>query len=356
MVYDPFGAATASGEEAQTRLISLRRPKLLDFDLRALEWSDSRKRRAEAQEPTPSPGSVAPRAKLLSEKRTHEAPPDPQPGQVERQAVRVVEKEVFVEPVSIFGGVPLVDDRIRTVVNFILEHVNSPEVEVEAKLGFLFETQQNMRAIHLVPVTCETPISKESNKDTRFISDVGEAFFQNLNEKLNRRVEETERDTARRVDYIQTKEIDVMWPGRVRETRALKPRPDGREEFETIRVQTKRRLGDLNMLCPGRVADIRYSASSETNADIPFNSRPTRQRTKDRLSYKYESLSIDITSVETLEGSNQDSSRTHEVEVEIDQTANLYDEVMKYQNGDASSKLFEIATEMVNTVRLLLEE
>ena len=101
--------------------------------------------------------------------------------------------------------------------------------------------------------------------------------------------------------------------------------------------------------------DISYSSSSQAKDGIPFKSRPTQQRTEDRLSYKYGRFTVNLTSVETLEGSNQHSSRAHEVEVEIDQTANLHDELMKYQNVDASLKLFEVVTEMLNRVHLLLK-
>ena len=103
------------------------------------------------------------------------------------------------------------------------------------------------------------------------------------------------------------------------------------------------------------VSRILITPSSQTNPDIFFKSRPTKQRIKDRPWYKYKRFTINITSIETLQGSNQNSSRAHEVEVEIDQTANLYDELMKYENVDASSQLFQVVTEMVKTVCLLLE-
>ncbi len=47
---------------------------------------------------------------------------------------------------------------------------------------------------------------------------------------------------------------------------------------------------------------------------------------------------------------------THEVEVEVEDPSELYEEACKYRHGDATSKLFDIAASLVNTVRLLCDE
>eukprot|EP00178_Gracilaria_changii_P009535 TRINITY_DN2783_c0_g1_i1.p1 TRINITY_DN2783_c0_g1~~TRINITY_DN2783_c0_g1_i1.p1 ORF type:complete len:431 (+),score=66.15 TRINITY_DN2783_c0_g1_i1:137-1294(+) len=352
MVYDPFGSNADNKDNASTqRLVSMRRPPICDAQLSSLEWGvpDSRKRsRTEAnfaqdQNPIRSTPQSAQQTKSTEQSE-------------KRDNIRYVEKIVYEEPTTILGVPPLVDDRIRHVVDFILKHVNSNEVEIEVKLGQLFEKENGLRATTVLPVKCETSMDPKTNQGTRFESNVGEKAFYTLNNTLNKRVELTERETKNKVHYTRTKHLDVHWPGKVRETKELRKSPDGSEYYQTIRVQSKTRLGDMNVICPLSLLDMRYSASLEKDAQIPPNSTPSRQRMKDRISYKYEYLSIDITCVtmESLAG-QAEGQRTFEVEVEIDSVANLFQEVTKYRRGDSTSKLFDIATCLVNTVRILQE-
>lgn len=360
MSYDPFYVANPQDgdtEAKKRKLISVRRPPLFDVPLSKLEWNNGDLGHRKRGKPEPQLNASASRGDASETRQNHmQQSTDMSAGGSTREVIRVVEKIVHVEPTTIMGVPPLVDDRVRYVVNFILEHVNSPNVEVEAKLGTLIEKSQDVRAIELVPVLCETPIRSESNKDTRFQSDVGGEVFTRLNTRLNQRVESTAKQEQGRIQYLRTREMDVFWPGRVRETRVRRNAPDGTEQYETIRVQSKKRLGDLNVLCPNKIADIRYSASAEQDCNIPPNSTPQMHRIKDRISYKYEYLSIDITCVEMQDNASREPLITFEVEVEIDPTTDLFGEVLKYRHGDETSKLFDIAGSLVNTVRLLLEE
>lgn len=290
--------------------------------------------------------------------------------------VRVIEKPVVYEPSSIMGNPPLVDDRVRHLVQFILQHVKEGNIEIEAKLGSLIEKDQSVRVIHLVPVICETPIRPESNSDVRFESDVGEELFGKINERLNGRVEETSNRPKQNklinpnlpphinggtVSYVRTQEADVYYPSRIRQTRRPSAanavsNPQQRPIYDqVVRTQRKTRLGDLNVLCPGSICDIRYSASREEDCKVPPTANPEMQRDKYRLSYKYEYVSVDITTVEMVTRGGK-LKTTHEVEVEVDPAAvNLFKEVTKYLQGDESSKLFDVATSLVQTVRVLLE-
>lgn len=333
--YDPF--APASDDPAAKALVSntlthVRRPHILTVPLTPLEWKPNLDQNRKRSRP---PSDFAPSKKTIV-----------------KEVIKYIEQD---KPSTIMGGPPLVDDRIRYVVNFILGHVNSSNVEIEAKLGLLLEKEKGVRAIELVPVLCETPIRQDSNQDTRFASDVGGEMFRLLNTRLNARIEKTLESGGKSIAYLRTHEEDVYWPGRVRETKQKRKAPDGTEYLETIRVQKKERLGDLNVLCPGRFADVRYSASLEQDCQIPNSGTPQYCRVKDRISYKYEYLSVDITCVEAQSAHGTGTDTSFEVEVEIDPSANLYGEVVKYRKRDETSKLFDIATSLVNTVRILLE-
>ncbi|PXF44527.1 mRNA-capping enzyme subunit beta [Gracilariopsis chorda] len=352
MVYDPFGSASDDPrQQSVQKLVAFRRPPICDVQLTSLEWGAFEARKRTRTEPNRENGqSHAPGQQNAPSRNSAEQiePQRPQP--------TVVEKIVYAEPTTIFGIPPVVDDRIRYIVNFILEHVDSSNVEIEVKLGLLIAKEHNVRATQVLPVTCETAINQQSNHETRFESNVGEQMFFNLNNRLNQRVEQTERETKNKVSFTRSRHLDVYYSGNIREVKEIRKRADGSEYYQTIHVQSKTRLGDLNVLCPIAQLDMRYSASREEPAEIQPNMVPTRQRLKDRISYRYEYLSIDITCVhmETL-GGTSGSLRTYEVEIEIDSSARLFDEVKKYRQGDDSSKLFDIATCLVNTVRILLE-
>ncbi|CAN8063198.1 unnamed protein product [Agarophyton chilense] len=354
MVYDPFGSNADNAENAPAhRLVSVRRPPICNAQLSPLEWgiTESRKRKR--------PNGIPP----ADQTHIRSAPP-PAPKtksatehSEKRETIRYVEKIVSAQPLTIMGVPPVVDDRILHVIDFILQYVTSQNVEIEVKLGLLLAKETGKRVKDVLPVKCETSISPETNNEARFESNVGDKVFSMLNQALNKRVEATQQDSNNKVQYNRLQHLDVYWPGRIRETKELRSSPDGSEYYQTIRVQSKTRLADINFLCPMHVLDMRYSASLEQDANIPPNTNPLRQRVKDRISYKYEYLSVDIASVTLKSMNNQDEGQqTFEVEVEIDPSANLFEEVTKHKRGDKTSKLLDIATCLVNTVRILREE
>lgn len=386
--YDPFASKDADPavSGATPRRTGNLQQNILSRNLQSLPWqmpphhtSEGNGRPAKRPRP-PIPhsaavGSSAPRGPLVNgalAAKSGDGPSNSRGGERERVVERVVEKVVerVVEKViavpeeqsTILGVPPLVDDRVRVLVNFILQHVTEPGIEVEAKLGVLIEKYKQVRATDLVPVICETPLRPEQASDTRFESAVHHTFFAHLNAELNQRVDATGigEDLKARVMYVRTKEIDFFWPGKIRETRRFVRDPaTGEESYERVRVQRKTRLGDLNFMCPFNLLDVRYSASKEADVSLPSNNGPDprRQRAKERISYKFECLSVDITAVETTDPeAGLFKNTTHEIEVEIDESADLFGEVQKYRAGDPDSQLFRIASSLVNTVRLLMEE
>jgi polynucleotide 5'-triphosphatase len=363
MRYDPFGTPAPddpvleqNGNSSTNSQVLFRQcPPIMQVPLTPLEWKTDA-----------STDKVHKRPRIKSDlEHVHAARADCAPQVTTRIVEKVVEKIVTVpasEPVTIMGGPPLVDDRVRNLVNFILHHVTAPGVEVEAKLGLLIQKYQNVRACGLLPVICETPVRPDVASEIRFESSVHHTVFAHLNTELNRRVEATASypDVTSRVVYLRTREVDLFWPNKVRETRRILVDPHtGMETLERVRVQRKNRLGDLNFLCPASALDVRYSASLEENVPPPppGEADPPKRRVKDRISYKFDSLSIDITAVEMTDpGANLFSHCSHEIEIEIESSANLFGEVEKYRAGDPSSNIFRIATSLVNTVRVVMEE
>lgn len=366
MRYDPFASASDQDRVPPDPSQSVgyfskldRWPGVLSTALTPLEWkggnigSDATDLKRDTKRPRASTH--------VSESTAVTAQSEAPPKVVEKVVEKVIRVPV-AEPLTLLGLPPPVDDRVRNLVSFILQHVTQPGVEVEAKLGTLIVKSKNIRACDFVPTLCESPIRAEEAADIRFESAVHHSCFAYLNKELNRRVEATSSlpNASERVMYLRTRELDFFWPDRVRETRQMSGSDEnGNETYETIRVQRKTRLGNLNFLCPSSIMDVRYSASLEMDASRPPRNvaDPAKRRLKDRISYKFDFLSVDITAVETTDpAANLFNQPTHEIEIEIDSSANLFGEVEKYRNGDPTSQLFRIATALVSTVRIIMEE
>lgn len=356
MAYNPF--APSGDGNARRYAKPPRWPPIFETKLTSLEWGkadSSRKRHRPESESTrrrPDTSRSEPDWKRADSTRSDRPRTAPEPA----SAVTTTNTSALppVAGLTIMGGPPILDDRIRVVMNFMLAHVRAPDVEIEAKVGTVFEKASNGRAAEMIPVQCATPVLETSNGDIRFESAVDMSIFSALNTVLNQRVNDTAvSGGVGKVEYTRTKEVDVYWPGRVRETRVADS-SSGRDVFRTERVQTKKRLADINFICPGGSFDVRYSASVERDASIPAGASPTKQRSKDRISYKFEYISVDITMVKMNEGGQE--TLTHEVEVEVEDAKRLYEEVCKYNGGDQSSKLCAIAISLVHTVNIILEE
>ena len=62
----------------------------------------------------------------------------------------------------------------------------------------------------------------------------------------------------------------------------------------------KKRLADLNIYCPNRHFDYRISISTETEVPDKPQGRLLFERHKERVSYRHEIFSFDLTTVDTV--------------------------------------------------------
>lgn len=384
MTYDPF--ATDDTPHTSRRLTHARKPRLFSKRLHALEWNpagnttssagdvrSNRKRPRPAERPAngnnnnsnmhdvnAADGSEHGRATNHSSRRP--SPPPSQSAAAVSVSARPPSTPNVPPPASavsltILGEPPLVDDRVRSVAQFMLAHVKSGDVEIEAKLGTVMEKADGgrNRASNTLPLSCETLLGAHANSAVRFVSDVGPGVFQHLNKLLCTRCE---RDPN--VSYDRTCNLDTYWQDtasrtKIRETHRYNANTG---QFDNpIGIMTKIREGDLNVLCPLAPLDTRYSASTERRLNgLPptVSNTHVSKRQKDRISFKYDYVQVDLTCVTSEEKGEQ--KETREIEVEIADSQALFDHVTRYHNADTSSKIFDIAASLVNTVRALLEE
>ncbi|KAJ2888116.1 mRNA-capping enzyme subunit beta, partial [Coemansia aciculifera] len=164
---------------------------------------------------------------------------------------------------------------------------------IEGKLGRLVDKRSGQR-INL-PVMCETVYMDD--KSIRFESNMTLQQHASFNKLLNHRVDETRRPEFRgsRIEYKHTKEIDHFY--RVDGTR-IRVTTD-KESGQVLGVITKNKIADLNIYSPRTKLDIRITINEEQaldRADIDAH-KPIMERHKDRLSYKQDLWSFDLTQV-----------------------------------------------------------
>lgn len=165
------------------------------------------------------------------------------------------------------------------------KHIKSSQIEVEAKLGQLFEKRTQMR-YHL-PVKSETIL--ENPHETFFKSDMTMQQHAHYNQILNGLV-----GSNKNVRYKHTKECDQFANcqyGKVRQTLV-----DNR--LKEIIIKT--RVADLNVFIPSMEFDYRISVNIESIIDLEQQSKVSMSRYKDRLSYQLYPFQIDLTQVKSV--------------------------------------------------------
>ncbi|KAJ2338230.1 mRNA-capping enzyme subunit beta, partial [Coemansia sp. RSA 2618] len=229
---------------------------------------------------------------------------------------------------NLFGTRP-VEDIVRVVADFIYTHMKDRKnIEIEGKLGRLVDKRTGQRIS--LPVVSETALSDDKN--TRFESNMTVQQHAMFNKLLNQRVDETRRADFRgsRVEYRHTKEIDHFY--RMNGTRVRVTRD--KETGEVLDVITKIKVADLNIFSPRTKLDIRITINEEQPMEMPDTeaNKPILERHKDRLSYKQDLWSFDLTQVISPEREagpvnpyatgppkTTPATTTHELEVEVAQ-------------------------------------
>ncbi|KAJ2685739.1 mRNA-capping enzyme subunit beta [Coemansia spiralis] len=230
---------------------------------------------------------------------------------------------------NVFGPRPA-EDIVRIVADFMYTHLKgcTGSIEIEGKLGRLVDKRSGLR-INL-PVGCETVYTDDKN--IRFESNMTVQQHAMFNKLLNQRVDETRRPEFRgsRIEYKHTKEIDHFY--RVDGTR-LRVTTD-KESGQVLAVITKTKIADLNIFSPRTKLDIRITINEESTMERPDMdaNKPILVRHKDRLSYKQDLWSFDLTQVVSPEHElgpvnpyaigppkTSPAVTTHELELEVAQ-------------------------------------
>ncbi|KAJ2080800.1 mRNA-capping enzyme subunit beta [Coemansia sp. RSA 988] len=194
---------------------------------------------------------------------------------------------------NIFGTRPA-EDIVRVVADFVFTHMKDrTNIEIEGKLGRLVDKKTGQRIS--LPVVSETALADD--RGMRFESDMTLQQHAMFNKLLNQRVDETRRPEFRgsRIVYKHTREVDHFYRLDGTRIRVTKDKESG----EVISVITKNKVADLNIYSPRTKLDIRITINEEQTLEMPDTEahKPILVRHKDRLSYKQDIWSFDLTQV-----------------------------------------------------------
>ncbi|KAJ1978896.1 mRNA-capping enzyme subunit beta [Dimargaris verticillata] len=270
-------------------------------------------------------------------------------------------------------------DMTRVVGNFLARFIDRPNIEIEAKLGFVLAKSDGRRANLPVLSACvlfnndqaHTPIA--GGNWYRFESNMEQRQYQFYNDYFNQRVHDTHqsgyRDTP--VNYVHTKEIDRFYPG--------ESGPDGKpggkirvtydrktDKVVNNGIVQKVRLANLDIFSPQTPFDFRISVSTETPVAHP-TTQCFLERNKDRLSYAYGLWNFDLTYVKTspvhqdtndkrfrpypTSRGNDRASTSFEVEVELRDPKRLVYEHSRLRRGDTRHQYHDIVQSLLDNVQ-----
>ncbi|KAH8816567.1 putative mRNA capping nucleoside-triphosphatase [Xylogone sp. PMI_703] len=250
------------------------------------------------------------------------------------------------------------------------------EVEIEAKLGQLIDSDTNQR--YHVPVQSECILAETGR--VRFVSSMTESQHKYLNDFLNGKVQETfpgnPEQTKKRVPivYKHRYERDRFFelpptaqahlPAAVRaqlnprhtvKVRATYDKKDG----HLINKIIKARVADLDIYNPQCPLDCRISVNLEMSWDGDLESLITSEgarlpdRNKDRLSYTQSHYQIDLTQVsqEKVVNGITRLEKEHELEIEIS-TAAVRDHGRRAAMGE-QNEYVSLVEGLLDNVRVL---
>ncbi|GAA98734.1 hypothetical protein E5Q_05422 [Mixia osmundae IAM 14324] len=250
---------------------------------------------------------------------------------------------------SMLGLAPI-DEFTREVADWIWAFTRTLEnVEIEAKLGTLIDNRTQARIIF--PVAVETILTDAST--FRFESNMTVQQHGFYNQMLNTRFAESNKQEydGERIQYVHTRHLDSIHSFPSDNFAKLRVTTDQKTgQVVPNGVIIKRKVADMNVYCPKRSFDYRISVSIESPTVMPTD-RPSRQRYKDRLSYRHQITQIDLTQVKSPETIEP----RHELELELTPTDLIMQEGAKQAAGQPSLYRDMIQV-FLNNIRMLRYE
>ncbi|PVU98051.1 hypothetical protein BB561_000129 [Smittium simulii] len=250
---------------------------------------------------------------------------------------------------SIFGTKPS-DDFFRHISAFLYEHAIVDNLEIEGKLGIIYD--KNLKSRVNFPVLTETILAKDVKGNYIFKTDMSEIQHKNFNKMLNSRFCETQNPKyfGSKIGYSHTKEIDTYYnDGGVR-IRVTRDQVTG----EILGAITKKQISHLDIYSPKTSLDFRISINQEIPVEVKEGLTSNYERRKDRISYSQDYYRIDLTKVISAKNKNTPSElkTSHELEVEIQNTTAFKENLNKAMQNQPN-KFNEIVQAFIGNLKVL---
>ncbi|KAL9538324.1 hypothetical protein MBANPS3_011017 [Mucor bainieri] len=264
--------------------------------------------------------------------------------EIDAPATKRQHTNVIAREPSIFGVKP-VDDVTKYIADFIAEHCQLENVEIEAKLGVLIEKRTNQR-INMGALS-ETNYMRQY----RFESNMPLEQHRHFNKILNDMVNKTQAREYRgeRIKYKHTIETDKFYeiPHTRKKLRVTTESATGK--IVPNGIIEKVRVADLNIHAPNQALDFRISINRELPRTKP-NSDSVFERNKDRISYQHGGIAFDLTQVKGA--ADKDPDVRHELELEFADANLLATEKSKHDRKEPS-QYTQMVEVFMNNIRLL---
>ncbi|KAF8959556.1 mRNA-capping enzyme subunit beta, partial [Entomortierella lignicola] len=236
-----------------------------------------------------------------------------------------------------FFGIEVMDDVVRTIGEFLYKYCDQPNVEIEAKVGVIIDTNTGRRLE--LPVENEVVLSQGPYLRYRFSSDMTQGQHAHFNNILNIRHQESQK-LEHQIVYKHTYEVDQFFSGpggKVRVTRNQKT-----NEVVENGIVRKDRIANLDVYSPKNAFDFRVSVNVEIPVPAPTGT-PQYQRNKDRVSYRHRNFKIDLTQVKSNNASNNNNQ------------AHNYSQMRQPNSGNQMDLTHELEVEFVHPEELITE-
>jgi len=262
-------------------------------------------------------------------------------------------------------GTVVLEDNVRILSDFLYRHCQTPDVEIEGKLGLLFHPKKGSR-VHIDGVRQLIAVQKDEIPETSFAAEIDLNMFRHLNEDLLQRRYLDDQAKAKQHNarpywtYTRVRETDKFYTVG---TDRVRVSTNASGEVTACVVKEKIEHLDFYHGKPKSI-DFRISANRERKVvDLPKN-EPDQIRRKDRLSYRFDLWKIELTKVELyngvtksghepLHGWDRPTQTSYEVEVEIRHLDYLKQEAVKVSEGRQPNDFVRMAAAFLDQMRTL---
>lgn len=245
--------------------------------------------------------------------------------------------DVRLEP-SLFLRKPM-DDTLwnlsvflsRSIDACVSKNIENSQIEIEGRLGKILQKKNNER---VKDYTLSESIFA-FNSNYYFDPNMSMAQHSAFNQILNHAT-----TSNTNIKYQHLKTMDSFYGG-------LRVTKDLETSQETCIKKIK--VSEMHIRSPNCEFDIRISVNLEVSQQVPQDLRqrePRSIRQKDRLSYHYQVLSVDLTQV------TEDQVKIHELEVEFKKTSSLIQQ-KKLADSNAPNNFCSMVEVLLNTLRML---